>query len=142
MVVAAGDVVTVTGDPISVQTGMGAGFIGATLVALATSLPEISTTLEAVRLGRHRLAFSNIFGTNIMDVGSLFVADALYRGGGVLEELGGFSLFAALLGILLTAVYVAGILQRQKPSVSRMGVDSAFVLITYVVGVVVLYTLR
>ncbi len=141
-VVAAGYLVTRAGDALSVQTGLGASFTGAIFLALATSLPEVSTTLEAVRLGRHRLAFSNIFGTNLFDVGLLFVADVLYRQGGVLEEVGEFSLFAALLGIVMTGIYVAGILYRRKRVVLRMGVDSAIVLLLYIGGAVVLYGLR
>jgi cation:H+ antiporter len=142
VVVAGGYLVTRTGDALAEQTGLGSSFVGAILLALATSLPEVSTTLEAVRLGRHRLAFSNIFGTNLFDVGFLFVADVFYRGGGVLEEVGSFSQFAALLGILLTGVYVAGILRRRKRVVLRMGIDSAIVIAAYAVGVVVLYGLR
>lgn len=142
VVVAAGFVVATTGEAISVQTGIGASFTGAILLALATSLPEVSTTLEAVRLRQHELAFSNIFGTNLFDVGLLFVADVFYRTGGVLEAVGEFSLFAALLGILLTGVYVAGILYRRKHVVLRMGVDSAIVLVLYLGGAVILYGLR
>jgi cation:H+ antiporter len=142
VVVAAGFVVTTTGEAISVQTGIGASFAGAILLALATSLPEVSTTLEAVRLRKHRLAFSNIFGTNLFDVGLLFVADAFYRGGGILDAVGEFSLFAAVLGILITGVYVAGILYRRKLVVLRMGIDSAIVLILYLGGTVVLYGMR
>lgn len=142
IVVAAGYTVTRTGEAIADQTGLGASFVGAILLAAVTSLPELSTTMEAVRSGHHRLAFSNIFGTNLFDVGFLFVADALYRDAGVLEEVSEFSLFAALLGILLTGIYVAGILQRRKRVVFRMGIDSAVVLLVYIAGAFVLYSLR
>lgn len=142
VVILAGYLITLAGDAISTQTGLGASFVGAIFLAVATSLPEISTTLEAVRRRHHRLAFSNVFGTNLFDVGLLFFADLLLRDAAVLEEVGDFSVFAAMLGIILTAIYVAGILQRRKRVVLRMAVDSALVLVVYLLGTVILYTLR
>jgi cation:H+ antiporter len=142
LVVVGGYVLAKTGDAIAVQTGLGAGFVGAIFLALATSLPEVSTTLEAVRLGRYRLAFSNIFGTNLFDVALLFVADLFFTGSGVLEEVGAFSQFGALLGLGLTTIYLAGILRRGGRMVFRMGFDSMLVLVIYFIGVGVLYTLR
>jgi hypothetical protein len=50
--------------------------------------------------------------------------------------------FGAFLGILLTGVFVAGLLQRQKRVFLRMGVDSAIVLLGYAGGVFVLFGLR
>lgn len=142
LVVAGGYLVTRAAEVISVQTDLGASFTGAIFLAAATSLPELSTTTGAVRLGLHALAFSNIFGTNLFDVGLLFVADALYRDGAALDAVDDFALFGVLLGILLTGVFVAGILQGRKRVILRMGVDSAVVLLAYAVGVLVLFGLR
>jgi cation:H+ antiporter len=141
VVIAAGYLAASTGDAIAEQTGLGSGVVGAVFLAAATSLPEVSTTLEAVKLRRHRLAFSNIFGTNLFDVALLFVADLFYRDGAVLDETGGFASFAAMLGLVLTGVYVIGILQRRKRIVFRMGLDSLLVLVIYIGGVAVLFGL-
>jgi cation:H+ antiporter len=110
--------------------------VGAIFLAVATSLPEVSTTVEAVRRRRYRLAFSNIFSTNLIDIGILFVADLLLVDAVALEEVGDFSVFAASLGIILTGIYVAGILQGKKRVVFRMGLDSALVFVVYMVGAV------
>ncbi|MGQ0613765.1 MAG: sodium:calcium antiporter [Planctomycetaceae bacterium] len=44
-------------------TGAGPTFIGSTMLALATTLPELVTTLSAVRMGSFDLAVGNIFGS-------------------------------------------------------------------------------
>lgn len=142
LILAAGAAVASAGDALAVQTGLGASFVGAILVAIATSLPEVSTTVEAARLGRHGMAFGNIFGTNLFDLGLLFLADLAYSGGAVLDEVGDFSLFGALLGAALTSVYLAGILLRRVRTIARMGVDSILVVLLYLGGVAILYTLR
>jgi cation:H+ antiporter len=72
----------------------------------------------------------------------LFVADLTYAGGPILNEVDRFSLFAMLLGILLTSVYLGGLLSDGTNRFSRMGVDSVIVLLAYAGGLVLLFFLR
>jgi cation:H+ antiporter len=69
-----GWVVTKASEAVADQTGLGTTFIGATLLAITTSLPELSTTVQAIRLGAYAMAVSSIFGSNAMDTALLFVA--------------------------------------------------------------------
>jgi cation:H+ antiporter len=112
------------------------------LLAAATSLPEASTVLEAVRLRRYEMAVSDIFGTNLFNVTIIFAVDLLYDGGPVLVEVGTFAGFGALLAIVLTALYLAGMIERRDRTVLRMGYDSLAALGAYGAGLVVLYQLR
>jgi cation:H+ antiporter len=142
LILAAGFVLARVGDVLAEQTGLGSSFVGAVLVAMSTSLPEVSTTLAAVRLGVYSMAFGGIFGTNVLDIAILFLADVVYPGGPVLNEVGRFSIITALLVILLTAIYVAGILERRHKLVLGMGLDSVLVLVLYLGGLFVLYSVR
>lgn len=71
----AGYLLSMTGDAIARGTGISQNFLGATLVGLAASLPEISTVVAAVRLKRYIMAFSDIF-----DLMLIFLIDAAYPG--------------------------------------------------------------
>lgn len=142
VIVAAGYVLSRTGDAIATQTGLGQSFVGAVLLAIATSLPELSTVMSAMRAGLYTMAVSDIFGTNILDVSFLFVADLAGGEGASLNEVGAFGSFAALLGIVVTAIFVVGLAERRDRTVLRMGYDSLAVLLTYLGGLVVLYFLR
>jgi len=82
------------------------------------------------------------FGANLFSILLIFPADVFYRGGPVLNEVGRFSLFAILLGMVLTAIYLAGLIERRKSVVLRMGVDSLLVIFVYVGGLFILYRLR
>ncbi|MFZ5783470.1 MAG: sodium:calcium antiporter [Pseudomonadota bacterium] len=141
-IVVAGYVLSRTGDAIAEQSGLGESFIGAVLVAIATSLPEVSTVLTAARAGLYTLAVSDIFGTNLFDVTLLFVIDAVAGGEPVLNGAGRFSTFAALIAITVTMIFVAGVAERRDRTVLRMGIDSLGLLVTYAGGLVVLYFLR
>jgi cation:H+ antiporter len=130
-----------TGEALAVQSGLGASFVGMLLGGVATSLPEVSTTIAAVRLAQYKMAFADAFGTNLFSVMLLFVADLAYDGGPILNEVDRFSLFATLLGILLTTVYLAGFVERRYKSIVGMGIDSVVVLLAYAGGLIILFFL-
>jgi cation:H+ antiporter len=141
-IVVAGYVLSKSGEAIAEQTGLGSSFVGAVLVAISTSLPEVSTVLSAVRLGNYTMAISDILGTNLFDVALLFVVDAVEGAGAVLNQISRFSIFAAALGTAVTTLFTIGLLERRDRTVLRMGYDSAAVLISYIGGLVILYYLR
>ena len=63
------------------QSGVIATFIGTSLVAITTSLPELVTTFAAVRLGAFDLAVSNLLGSNAFNMAAFFFVDVAYRSG-------------------------------------------------------------
>ena len=128
-----------TAEAITRQTGMSASFIGATLVAIATSLPELSTVTAAVRRGHHEMAISNVFGSNLYDISLLFVADIFYRAGPLLGTSPRQAMFTGSLGLVMTCVYLWGLLERRDRTVGRFGIDSLVAMIVYFAGLAVLY---
>jgi cation:H+ antiporter len=139
---AAGWTVAQVADALAGQTGLGASFVGATLVAISTSLPEVSTTIAAARLGSYSMAVSNIFGSNALLLALLFLADLLYRPGPILQAVDRSATFAAAAGIVVTSVYLIGLIERLDRVLWRMGIDSVVVLVLYLGSLVVLYLLR
>ena len=142
VVLVAGAAATLSAEGIAEQTGLGASFVGVALLAAATSLPELSTAIEAVRLRRYSMAFGDVFGTNLVDVVLILLVDLVASGPPVINTLGDFSLVAALLGVLLTMIYVVGLIERRDRVVLRMGVDSVAVVLVYAGGLYLLYQLR
>ena len=55
-------------DRLAVLSGLGQTFVGTTLLALATSLPELVATVTAFRIGAPDLALGNIFGSNAFNM--------------------------------------------------------------------------
>jgi len=124
---------------IADQSGLGESFVGVTLLAAATSLPELSTTIAAVRMGAYTLAISNIFGSNLIMLALIFPADLLFRSGPILSFTDVNVLLAIGSGMLVTTVYVAGLLIRRKPRVGNFGVDSIVVILIYCLSVISFY---
>jgi cation:H+ antiporter len=53
---------------LAMAMGLSESLIGLTIVAIATSLPELMTALIAVRKGHHDLAIGNIVGSNLFNL--------------------------------------------------------------------------
>lgn len=142
VILVAGYLLSRTGDALATQTGLGGGFMGFVFLAFATSLPELSTSITAARAGLYTLAVSDILGTNLINVGLVFVIDLVSTGEPVLGVVGDFAAFGALLGIAVTALYIVGMAERRDQTVMRLGLDSIAVVIIYVAGLGVLFFLR
>lgn len=142
VILVAGVLLAGSGEAIAVQTGLGTSFFGAVVLAMATSLPEASTVLAAVRLGRYGMAISDVLGAIVFNVAILVLVDALYPGGPVLLEAGRFASFGALLALVLACLFLIGLIERRDRTIGRLGIDSVLALLTYVAGLAVLYTLR
>jgi cation:H+ antiporter len=140
-ILTAGFVLSQTGDAIAEQSGLGASLVGFVLVAFATSLPELSSIIAALRRRRYEMAVGDIFGTNLFNIALIFVADLAYPGGPVLRETGRFEAGAAVLGLLLTGIFVVGLLERKDRTIFRMGYDSLAAIVTFLAGLAVLYAL-
>ena len=120
---------------------LGATFVGAAFLAVATSLPEIVTSITAVRLGNLDLALGNLFGSNMFNifVFPMLKAVSLARGDSLLMAGGAFSvtqnLIAGILPILLTAIAIGGLTYRsERKLLRRFGFDSVLIAVVYGVG--------
>ena len=131
----AGVVLERSGDAIADQVGLTGVLFGATVLAAATSLPELSTGLTSVRSGDYQLAVSDIFGGNAF-LPVLFLPASLISGTAVLPQAQDTDIYLTALAVLLTLVYMAGLVFRPARRIARMGVDSLVVLVLYAVGVV------
>lgn len=141
-ILVAGWALAQTGDALAEQTNLGASFVGVALVAGSTSLPELSTTLGAVRRGNHEMAVSNILGTNCLEVALFFLADVVYREGPILAGTDRSAFFAAALGMAVTCTYLLALLERRDRTILGMGIGSFAVLLIYFTGLAGLYSRR
>ncbi len=132
---------TMSADALATQFGLGSSFVGVTLLAIATSLPEFSTTIASVRIGAYTMALANIFGSNLITVALIAPADLAYPRGAILSDAGPASQLALAVGILVTAIYVAGILIRRTPQYLGAGVDSWLVMAVYLGSLLPLFLL-
>lgn len=121
-------------ESISTEIGLSGVLFGATVLAAATALPEVSTGLQSLKLGDYQLAVSDIFGGNAF-LPVLFLPATLISGSAVLPQARASDVYLTALGILLTVVYMGGLLFRPKRQWAGFGPDSVAVILLYALGV-------
>lgn len=142
LILGSGFLLASTGDAIAVQSGLGASLVGLVLVGFATSLPEVSSIVAAVRLKRYEMAVGDIFGTNIFNIALIFVADLGYRAGPVLATGGDFEVLATLVALFMTGIFVVGLLERRDRTILRMGHDALAAIAVYALGLILLFVVN
>jgi cation:H+ antiporter len=117
---------------------LGESFVGVILLALATSLPELTVSIQAIRMGSFNMAAGNILGSNIFNITIVFVADLLYRKGSIFESLTEFHIISAVLSLVVLLVFMIGILFRKK----KKKIDSWIIGAVYILAMYILYLKR
>lgn len=79
-IVVAGPYLAEAAGLLADATGLGKTFVGTTLVAFSTSLPELVASLAALRMGAHDMAIGNVFGSNAFNMLLLIPLDLAHKG--------------------------------------------------------------
>ncbi|SFU53793.1 sodium:calcium antiporter [Halomonas korlensis] len=123
---------------IADETGLGHSVVGALMTAVVTSLPELVTSVAAVRRGALTLAVAGIIGGNAFDTLFVAAADVAYRGGSIYHAIpDSVSLWVAL-SLLMTAILMVGMLHRERQGPGHIGFESVGIIGCYLAGVVAL----
>ena len=118
-----GFVMAKTGGEISRQFGISQTVVGALLTATATSLPELVTTVAAVRRGALQLAVGGIVGGNTFDILFLTASDIAYRDGSIYAAMGSRDALLIVACIMMTAILLMGLILRDRKGVGFEGIS-------------------
>lgn len=139
VVAVAGYVVAKSGIGIAERTGLSQTVVGGLFTAVATSLPELVTSVAAVRRGALTLAVGGIIGGNSFDVLFLAFADVAYRDGSIYHAITQQQVFVIALTILLSGILLLGLLRRKRSGLGNIGFESVLVLVLYVSAFALLF---
>lgn len=126
-------------ERIAEESGMTATFIGTSLVAITTSLPELVVSISAVRLGAFDLAVGNLFGSNAFNMAAFFFADLAYQQGGLLSTVSSTHALTALWSIVMMNIGLMGIIYRAERRFRLIEPDSLLMIVVYVLGLWLLF---
>ena len=126
VILAAGPQLAASADALADSTGVGETFFGSLYLALVTSLPELSVSIAALRIGAQSLAIANLLGSNAMNMALILPLDVAYDGGTILEHTDAGLLTAAAAAIVLMSIGTMSIVLRAERN--RLPVDLAAVL--------------
>lgn len=101
------------GDEIAMATGWGQSFIGSLILAFTTTLPEITVSFAALRIGAIDMCVANMIGSNLFNLTIIAVDDILYSRGPILAQVSESHLVTAATVVAMTLLFLAA--SRLKP---------------------------
>ncbi len=130
-----GWVISQVGGTFITRFELKSSLVGSLITAVVTSLPELVTTLVAVRRGALQLAVGGIIGGNTFDTLFLVASDVAYRDGSLYHAVDMSDLYWLATGMLMTAVLLGGLILRQREGPARIGIESLLLMIIYATAV-------
>lgn len=121
-------------------THLGTTFVGTWLLGLSTSMPELVTSLAAVRIGAFDLAVGNLFGSNSFNMVIFFALDVTSPAGSIFSALDPVHAISGALGVILMTLGLAGIVYRAERRFMMIEPDSALMLVAYLLAIWLVYT--
>lgn len=131
------------GERLAEHTGLGSSFFGTVFIAMATTLPELTVSVSALRIGAADMAIANLLGSNMFNIFILALDDLLYVPGPLLSDVTHDHAITAFMAALMTGIVVVGLTYRlQKKTVLRLGWDAVALLLAYIANISLLYVFR
>ena len=131
------------GDVLAEKTGLGRTWMGAVMLAAATSLPElVSGTSAVVLLDAPNLAVGAIFGSCLFNLALIAIMDLIYQPGTILSAVKEGHLLSAGLGILFIGIASTSILLGpllNGPVVLGVGATSLVLIGLYLISTRLLF---
>lgn len=139
VIVAAAPFLARSSGDLADQLGVSSGVIGVALLAVTTSLPEVTVTVESFRRGSIDLAVGNLLGSNCVNMVILLPLDVADGRPSLLFGAGNAAMMAGLFAVLLIAQTVFEVLAPIERKVRWLEPDAAFRILTYVVGLYLVF---
>ncbi|TAM47062.1 MAG: sodium:calcium antiporter [Gammaproteobacteria bacterium] len=115
-------------------------FVGTLFVALATTLPEMTVTVTALRLGAIDMAIGNLFGSNLFNLAIIAVDDLFYLKGPLLAHVSDLHAVSALSAVMMSGIAIVGLLYRPRSRLfGTVGWVSLMLLSVYLLNTFFLY---
>ncbi len=135
VIAAAGIWLSYIADEISAVYGFNLSFVGGLFLGFATTLPEISVSIAALRLGAKEMAVANMLGSNLFNLNIIFLNDILYRKGDIFTIISPNAQASALTVLILTSIIVISIVFKPQKKLNKLlSIYSIPVIVVFLIG--------
>ncbi|WP_082235230.1 sodium:calcium antiporter [Halobacillus massiliensis] len=121
------------GDIISKKSALSGAAVGTFLIAGATSLPELTTSITAVYIDNPDIAVGNMIGSNVFNLLILAVVDIIYRKRRLFQKVRAKDhMVSAITGLAFMAIAIFGLLNPAPVELFGIGIEMIIVVILYI----------
>ena len=103
------------GDRLTDLLGLDESFMGTQFLAAATSLPELTSSVVAIRIAAPELAITNLLGSNLFNIGVvLLLNDVAYTHGVIWVLSSQVHILTMIVSIFMEAIVVLAVVSRPR----------------------------
>jgi len=113
-IIGAGTWLAFVGKELAEITGWEQSFVGSLFIAFTTTLPEITVSFSALRLGAIDLCVANMLGSNIFNMMIIGIDDLFFTEGPILASVSPSHVFTAMIVALMSGIFIAGLISRPQ----------------------------
>ncbi|WP_050182439.1 sodium:calcium antiporter [Domibacillus robiginosus] len=125
-------------DELSEKTSLGGLLVGTVLLASATSLPEVTTSISAVFLENPDIAVGNMLGSNMFNLFIIASFDLWYRKLRLYQSVSSEHVFTAGLGFFLSLMTLFALVWHPHYVVYGVGLDSLCIAFVCILGMFII----
>ena len=135
MIAGAGIWLAYIGEDLAQFLSLGQNFIGSLFLGFATTLPEITVSVAALRIGAKELAVANMLGSNLFNMAIIFLNDIFYRKAPIFKVISQQHIFTAFIVMLMTITVIVGLILKPKKKIRfGLSVYSIMLITIFIVG--------
>jgi cation:H+ antiporter len=139
LILVAAPLLAIAAEALAGATGLATSLVGTGFVALATTLPELVTSLAAVRMRAYDLAVGNLFGSNAFNMAIFLALDLAHPGSSIFATLSPVHALTGLVAVVLMGLGLAAIVYRAEGRLAALEPSSALMIVVYVLGIALVY---
>jgi len=121
-------------DIIAERTSLGGMMVGTILLAGATSLPELTTSMTAIVVNNPDIAVSNVLGSNLFNLFILATLDLYYRRRKLFSQVGRSHLPTGFMSFALTGIVFIALLFPTGYHFMQIGIEMYILGAFYLIG--------
>lgn len=129
IIIAVGILLPIVGDDIAREMGWNHSFVGVIFLALVTSFPELVVSFTIARMGAFDMLLGNIAGSNMFNLGIIFIVDAVYFKGIILNNVSMNLVSVGLVALLMNFIVFFAVVRRSSFKLFNMVSVNAIILV-------------
>ncbi|MDD4859354.1 MAG: hypothetical protein PHR56_04030 [Dehalococcoidales bacterium] len=141
VIIGAGIWLALIGEEIADITGWNRSFVGSLFLAFSTTMPEITVSFTAIRIGADDLAISNMIGSNLFNITIITIGELLYFKGPILADVSPSHLITGFTVIALNLLLIAGLRYPPHRESHRLNWWNTTMLILFFISALYRFTL-
>jgi len=140
VIIAVGIYLPIVGKELADIMNWRESFVGVIFLAFVTSFPELIVSISTARIGAFDMFLGNIVGSNLFNVGIIFVIDIFYLKGDILSFVSKNNVSAGIIAMVMNFVVFFAIVRGSKRRIFNfVSINAIILFVLFVLNFFILF---